>query len=428
MFSRSTTLIVRSALNGKWVLTLLLVLLSSKAIAQSDLDASTVESRLRSVRAKIEKEQRRLRDLKASQKQINASLAEIASKTKKAKEQREELITAIGKLEQDIQNVERTYKQAEARVVNRREGLRERIVAIYKMRRRTSAVDYLFRASSSTDLLRRSHYLKVMAEFDYKYLSELSSLIENLIAEQDKLYALKGKKDGHLAEIKTLEEKLAKQQLAKAKLLSDSKAKTKQKEKALSKMNRSAAKLEAVLANLMGSEESVGDATPDSGDELQPSQPESGVTPRRVTPFKGRGLAKRKGRLPLPVEGQVVREFGRRKHEQFSDLVFVKGVEFLSSIGGKVKAVAQGKVIFNQVLPGYGNVVILDHGKRYYTLYGRLASSLCSVGQVVNKGEVLAVLGEPDLKGANFYFELRIRGKAVNPMKYFANSPGKVKT
>ena len=104
-------------------------------------------------------------------------------------------------------------------------------------------------------------------------------------------------------------------------------------------------------------------------------------------------------------------------------MVFVKGLEFNARPGARVSAVAAGKVVLNQVLPGFGNVVIVDHGERYYTLYGRLASGLSRVGDVVKKGEVVGVVGEPDKRNRNFYFELRIKGKPVDPLGFFKDKP-----
>ena len=94
-------------------------------------------------------------------------------------------------------------------------------------------------------------------------------------------------------------------------------------------------------------------------------------------------------------------------------------MEFKGQEGSKARAVAKGKVVLKRKLPGFGNVLILDHGKRYYTLYGKLKESLKSVGDQVEVGEELAILGHVDHKGSNFYFELRIGGKAINPIKYF---------
>ena len=74
-----------------------------------------------------------------------------------------------------------------------------------------------------------------------------------------------------------------------------------------------------------------------------------------------------------------------------------------------------GRVIYNGIMPEYGTILILDHGDREYSLYGRVVSPLATVGEVVQKGQVIAQVGEPDATGKNLYFEIRKNGKPLNP-------------
>ena len=73
-------------------------------------------------------------------------------------------------------------------------------------------------------------------------------------------------------------------------------------------------------------------------------------------------------------------------------------------------------------MPGYGVVVIVDHGRRYYSLYGRLAVSLPQINDVLEKGGKIGSVGKPDQRGRNFYFEIRKGGKAIDPSKFFASA------
>ena len=79
----------------------------------------------------------------------------------------------------------------------------------------------------------------------------------------------------------------------------------------------------------------------------------------------------------------------------------------------------RGKVMHVGRMPGYGTIIILDHGQRYYSLYGRLGKTLVGKGHVVEKGEIIAQTGEMDAKSRNFYFEIRRNGSPVNPQDYF---------
>ena len=133
------------------------------------------------------------------------------------------------------------------------------------------------------------------------------------------------------------------------------------------------------------------------------------------------GLASLKGRMPYPVKGKLVQGYGKQKHKEFSDVLLVKGVEFQVAGSSAIKAVAPGEVLFSDSLPGYGTVVIVDHGQRYYTLYGKLQDVKVKVGQKVAAKAVIATAAPDPIDDAhgNFYFELRHKGVAIDPQPYF---------
>ena len=140
--------------------------------------------------------------------------------------------------------------------------------------------------------------------------------------------------------------------------------------------------------------------------------------PQEDTAFVGRGLASSRGSLPLPVFGRVIRGFGKQRFEEFSDLIFHRGIEFGQLTDQTVRAVAEGRVMYSGTMPGYGLVVILDHGQRYYTVNGRLGTSLVTVGQILRAGQELGLASSGDLSGRMFYFEIRLGGTPQDPAKY----------
>jgi septal ring factor EnvC (AmiA/AmiB activator) len=123
--------------------------------------------------------------------------------------------------------------------------------------------------------------------------------------------------------------------------------------------------------------------------------------------------------LEYPVRGAIVEGFGKTKHPDFSAEVFRKGVDIEASLGDAVKTVEAGTVIFADRFSGYGKMVIVDHGQRYYTVYAHLGEILKDVGATVQKGETIASVGDSDSpKGARLYFEIRKDGKALDPVAW----------
>ena len=77
-------------------------------------------------------------------------------------------------------------------------------------------------------------------------------------------------------------------------------------------------------------------------------------------------------------------------------------------------------MVFARNFFGYGKMIIIDHGERYHTVYAHLADLLKKLGEVVDRGEPIALLGESgSLAGPRLYFEIRRSGKPVNPLPWF---------
>lgn len=135
----------------------------------------------------------------------------------------------------------------------------------------------------------------------------------------------------------------------------------------------------------------------------------------RIKSLKAKDFDQSKGSLPWPATGKVVRRFEENASPPRRGL----GLALSGPI--PVKAVSFGKVVHNDVLRGMGRVVILYHGKDYYSLYAFLASAKVEVGQEVDREETIGAAGYyPDAKGSGLYFELRFRQKAINPESWLA--------
>jgi septal ring factor EnvC (AmiA/AmiB activator) len=140
--------------------------------------------------------------------------------------------------------------------------------------------------------------------------------------------------------------------------------------------------------------------------------------PLTVVPDKGLGA--QKGRLTLPVKGTIVERFGRHKHPEFDSFTFSNGISVTAPAGTPIHAVFDGEVIFADYFKGYGNMIIVDHGGGFFSLYAHAASVAKKVGSKVARNDVLASVGDVDSsKGPLLYFEIRYQGKPVDPAPWF---------
>jgi len=134
----------------------------------------------------------------------------------------------------------------------------------------------------------------------------------------------------------------------------------------------------------------------------------------------GAGLDALRGKLDWPTQGRVTAPFGKYQHPEFAAEVVRKGIDIDAPIGEEIKAVEKGTVVYADRFSGYGKMVIVDHGERYYTIYGHLSEILKKTGDEVRRGEVLGRAGDSDsLAGAKLYFEMRKDGRSVDPVPWF---------
>jgi septal ring factor EnvC (AmiA/AmiB activator) len=131
------------------------------------------------------------------------------------------------------------------------------------------------------------------------------------------------------------------------------------------------------------------------------------------------GLGTLRGQLPWPTEGRIVGSFGRQVHPRFGTETFRNGVDIEAEDGAVIRAVHAGTVLYRGWLRGYGNLVILDHGSGYYTLYAHASELLVGEGEGVRGGQAIARVGETgSLAGPRLYFEVRYQGRPQDPAEW----------
>ncbi|MDX3894720.1 peptidoglycan DD-metalloendopeptidase family protein [Pusillimonas sp.] len=121
--------------------------------------------------------------------------------------------------------------------------------------------------------------------------------------------------------------------------------------------------------------------------------------------------------VPYPVRGEVQGRFGAER----PDGGLWRGIVLRASEGTPVKAIAAGRVVYADWLNGFGNILIVDHGAQYLSVYAYNQSLLKQVGQTVAAGEAIATVGATGGQvESGLYFEIRHQGKPVNPLLWLA--------
>lgn len=213
-------------------------------------------------------------------------------------------------------------------------------------------------------------------------IGRLEILEEKINTELAELEALASKNREHQAELQQAGKK-------RATLLGKLESRIKSRDARLGKLLKEKQQLENLIADLVG------------GDDVRFSE---------GTPF-----AKRKGKLGWPTHGKLGARYGQARLGGMK----WQGIVIRASEGQEVRAVARGKVAFADWLPGYGMVLIIEHGGDYLSLYGYNQSLLKDKGDWVETGEAIATVGNSGGQDASgLYFEIRHKGRASNPSRW----------
>ncbi len=312
---------------------------------------------------------------------------------------------AVEALEDDVARSERAAEAAaeieraaskrlpalEAKLARTRSAMAGRVVALYKTGE-LGPTQLLFASQSLRELLERVRAISVLLEHDRVLVMRARSEQAALDAGRREADAATAQSAAALAEFEARLEELAAERRGKQDLLAAVRGNREQEHAVLEELERAARALEEAIAEF-------GEAS-----EPLPLLPE------------GPAFSTLKGRLPLPVDARIVRAFGRQVDAHFLTEVFHKGVDFEAPRGSEVRAVAAGVVRFADWFRGYGRMVILDHGERFFTVHGHLEEFRVAVGDVVETGQTLGTVGDTgSLSGPRLYFEVREGGQAVDP-------------
>ncbi|MFA6179948.1 MAG: peptidoglycan DD-metalloendopeptidase family protein [Candidatus Methylopumilus sp.] len=157
------------------------------------------------------------------------------------------------------------------------------------------------------------------------------------------------------------------------------------------------------------------------------SQPQEETAPSQQAPigtnntlptnaFDGGNFAALRGKLNLPVRGDVTNRFGAAREDTG---VSWKGLFIKSSEGSDVKSVASGRVVFADWMRGFGNLLIIDHGDGYMSLYGNNQALLRKVGDTVKGGDTIAAVGNSGgNESSGLYYELRKQSRPFDPLSW----------
>lgn len=389
--------------------------------------AKELKSQISEEKEKAKKAREEMQRLKEHEKSVTGSLAGTEKK--------------LGELEKTVKAREARLKQLQAKERSQETNLRDltenREQSVEELKRLLQQLwpihagglgERLAGLDTWAEADRRFAWLATIYESAQKKLSEVkvrSREVEHGLTELDQA---KRETEAGLAEVNAAKDEVLENKLQALRHLDEVRAKQKQANAGLDEVLGAIASLNYQLKTLppppppppppkpapkpapkAPREGKAHERTPEQAPEPAPEAP-----PER-TPEVATGAPRFHGKLPWPAHGRIVQSYAPGASPP------QRGLGLALSGSSTVSAVEFGRVVHNDRLRGFGQVVILLHQNNAYSLYAFLADSNVRVGQQVQQGQAIGKAGYyPAAQGPGLYFELRLGQKPVNPADWLA--------
>lgn len=365
------------------------------------------QDELRGVRKEIREKQHLIKKTRKVEETVSSELLDIVrSLNKKESELKQldrDLLLVEGTIGQTEHEIERVTQEAQQKQIQ----IERRLTSLYKAGE-LGAVRMFFSAESFPQMAENIRYMRSVLEQDKRIFAEYNQKIEELRQLKVRLEQDAARKERLKGSIASKKKEIEQEKQKKSSYLGKVRQDRKSYEVSLKELQINANRLQTMLNRLEELSRRKAAEKKDPATRRKPL-PE-------LPPVPDRGFASQKGRMRMPVRGEIIETFGKHKHPEFNSYTFSKGVVIAAPAGNDIHAIYEGTVIFADYFKGYGNMIILDHGGGYFSLYAYTSRITRKVGAEVAKGDVVAAVGDIDsAKGPALYFEIRHQGKPVDP-------------
>ncbi len=384
---------MKGTLARKVIVVVLLVFLLpvlSEAVAG---ETAKDKKKLAEVKEKLGRERHRVRKILRKESSILLAINSINRDLNKTTRELARLRASRKRLEQRRRRERKKMQGIERQLLAERTHVARRLRAMYKMRS-GELLNMAFApgADDPVDVARRHKYMIAITDFDASVLSSYESKLRARKAALQRIDSIESDIEKSTARLRKKKAEQKKLKTEKVALLTRVR---REKESGLKILRE----LEAAAKELSGLIESLD----------------------RESPGNYSGFGAMKGRLPMPVTGPIVSRYGKVRHPRFKTITFNKGIIIKAPAGRRVKSVYDGRVIYTGWLKGYGQIIIIDHGSGFYTLFAYLERVLKKRGDRVERGEAVALVGDTGpYAEPGLYFEIRKKGIPEDPARWLA--------
>ena len=390
--------------------------LAGSAPAQPKRDAAAEQQRdsertLQQKQRQLKEEKQKAADARRREAGVLAELEATEKRLEQKRAQVAALDQRVRRAQAEIVGLRDELRRLEIQRRGQEEAMGKRLRLLYRIEREGGVLPLLLAGGSDDTIDRavRLRHLATLATVDARTIREYRVTLDGLAERKARLETRRTEIAGMRAEVEDERAEADREAARRRVLLAKVRDERVYHDRMVGELSEATRRLEAFIRDLQAKQRVAKAPAPSTAPRA--ARPAPSETPT------GPGLGAHRGRLAWPAEGRVVASFGAMVHPRFGTKTFRNGIDIAVSEGASFTAVATGHVVYAGWFRGYGNLVILDHGFEYFTLYAHAADIRVGEGDEVKQGQVLGTIGDTGslAGGPRLYFEVRHQGKPQDP-------------
>ena len=353
-------------------------------------NAANPEEEFKKIQEKIQEQKKKLTETLLRESSVLSELDTVNVKMTKVEADLRKYRKILRQTESEIETVNREIAETRESLAKQREWLARKLRIMQRYGYAGDMVMLLMSAEDISQTMRVWKYLENLTRYEHDVLSSYRTNLTALDEKSEKLRRLRAELEKDTEKVKTKENEMGE--------------KIREKELILSSVRSERASSQKMLAELKEAAQRLLDIIRESA---------------RTDDYAAKGFGPLKGRLPWPSEGRIAIPYGSQKDPQFETPVFRNGIHIRTDASADARSVYAGKVIFAEWFKGFGQLVIVNHGSGYHTLYGNLSEIFSRVGDIIKENQIIGKVGTSGILNApGLYFEIRYNGKPLDPMQW----------
>jgi septal ring factor EnvC (AmiA/AmiB activator) len=371
---------------------------SSPAVAAVEKELSKTQGTLDSIKAELERGRQRFKELQHEEGNYLSRLEQIEKNIYSSGKYADLVQKQIDTTEIVIEMLGDSLTKAEADLYRARELMKRRLRNA-QMTGDMNRLQMLLTSGNPSEFIRRVRYFQDLNRHD-RLLA--ASIKESIASVNDKRSAQGENRDKLvklLSDKKREQQALVAEEAQRRTVLSDIRTKKSAHEAMVAELEEAHGELNAMIKVLEGRRKKV---------KEEEEERKAAVS-----------FENRKGKLPWPLRGEVVRKFGNVIHPVYKTVTPNNGIDIAAKKGASVASVATGEVALVKWMRGYGRCVFIDHSGGYYTLYAHLDEVSVTENAKVTSGAEIGKAGETGTTGGpKLHFEIKLRAESLNPEEW----------